>query len=240
VSTFDSDPTANASESFRAPVIVVVLLTLTAGFADGHCLTRSDVFVANQSGNVVRIGMGLVGEYSQWPLATLSMLGFGLGAMVAWLLGRLAARRPRSLIRLRLLTVCLLVIIWCIALLAFDDDRGITSALIGAITMGVLATVITKVAGVQAQTTFQSATVLRSAQGLLAWITHADPVHHTGRLLALLGALTLTCYAAGGALGAVTAGLGPAALLIVLVPLVGALLLVHRAAHDASAAGTQA
>ena len=221
---------------FRAPVIVLALLAVTAGFADGYTLTRFDVFVANQSGNVVRVGMGLVGEYSAWDLALLSMLGFAVGGMLSWAVARVAGPRQWPVHVLRLVAVVLLVLVWWIAVVGVDDsqERGRLSAFAGAMAMGVTATILTHVAGVRAQPAYQSANVLSSAQGLLDWLLRSDPVHRTGRLVALVGVLTLTCYALGGALGAGMAGLGSGALLVVLVPLLGCLLLSRpSAAADA-------
>jgi uncharacterized membrane protein YoaK (UPF0700 family) len=225
-----SDPsTGDTSRDpvFRAPAIVLALLALTAGFADGYALTRFDVFVANQSGNVVRVGMGLVGEYAAWDLALLSMLGFGIGGMLSWLVARVCGPRHWPVHVLRLIAVILLVLVWWIAVIGVDDsqDLGRLSAFAGAMAMGVTATILTHVAGVRAQPAYQSANVLSSFQGLLDWILRSDPVHRTGRLVALVGGLTLACYALGGAVGAVMAGLGPGALLVVLAPLIASLLL---------------
>ena len=216
---------------FRAPVIVLALLAVTAGFADGYALTRFDVFVANQSGNVVRIGMGVVGEYAAWDLALLSMLGFAAGGMASWLLARVATARGLPVHVVRLFAVAVLVLAWWVAVIGVDErqEAGRLSAFVGAAAMGVVATILTHVSGVQAQPAYQSANVLSSAQGLLDWLLRSDPVHRTGRLVALVGGLTLGCYALGGALGAAMAGLGPGAVLVVLAPLVASLLLSRRA-----------
>lgn len=209
---------------------MLALLAVTAGFADGYALTRFDVFVANQSGNVVRIGMGAVGEYAAWDLALLSMLGFGIGGMLSWLLARVGGPRHWPVHVLRLIAVVLLVLVWWIAVIGVDDnqDLGRLSAFAGALAMGVTATILTHVAGVRAQPAYQSANVLSSFQGLLDWMMHSDPVHRTGRMLALVGGLTLACYALGGAVGAVMAERGPGALLVLLVPLVASLALSRQ------------
>lgn len=240
MTSYDTDPQADGSQ-FRAPVLVLALLTITAGFADGYALQRFDVFVANQSGNVVRIGMGLVGEYAAWDLALLSMCGFAVGGMLAWLLNRAASRTGWPLIRLRLATVLAAVAVWWLMVSFVDAGRGIglLSAFVGAVGMGVMASVLTRVAGVRTQPTYQSATVLSSAQGLLDWLTDADPATRSGRSLALLGALTLVCYALGGALGAVSArSMGADAILLLLLPLLAAVVLAHRSVQQARAAGT--
>ena len=103
---------------FRAPAVVLALLALTAGFADGYALTRFDVFVANQSGNVVRIGMGAVGQYAAWDLALLSVLGFGVGGMLSWLLARVGGPRHWPIHVVRLMAVGMLVLAWWIAVIS--------------------------------------------------------------------------------------------------------------------------
>ena len=224
---------ASAAPAFRAPVLVLALLSLTAGFADGYALTLADVFVANQSGNVVRIGMGAVGEYPAWDLALLSMLGFAAGGMASWLLAKVATARRWPVHIVRVLTVTVLVLVWWIVVIGVDQGQevGRLSAFVGAAAMGVVATILTHVSGVSAQPAFQSANVLSSAQGLLDWATRHDPIQRTGRRLAALGGLTLACYALGGGLGAVAARASASALLVVLAFLIGCLLLARRSAE---------
>lgn len=199
---------------FRSPALALALLTVVAGFADGHALSRFDVFVANQSGNIVRIGMGLVGDYPAWQDALVSVIGFALGGVVGWWLTRVASRYSWSLVHARLLATALLVMIWFIA--AAVDAPVWVLALTAAAAMGVMAMVLTHVAGVRAQPTFQSANVLSSGVGIAEWLTGDSG---QGRTLVLVGGLTVVCYGVGGALGALTASGGPAALLIVLAVL---------------------
>ena len=232
-----ADDTAR-SQVFRAPAVVLALLALTAGFADGYALTRFDVFVANQSGNIVRVGMGLAGEYSAWDLALLSILGFAVGGLASRLLAGAAMSRGLPVHVVRLIAVAVLVTAWWVLVIGVGEQQqaGRISAFVGAAAMGVVATILTHVAGVRAQPAFQTANVLSSAQGLLDWAAHTDPVERRGRQLAAVGGLTIACYAIGGGTGAWAAQLGPSALLFVLLPLLGCLLLSRRsAAADAGA-----
>lgn len=212
------DPTAPDGRVgiFRWPVIALVLLTITAGYTDGYSLSRFDVFIANQSGNIVRAGMGLFGEYDAWPLALLSMLGFALGAMLAWLLGIPAARLGWTLVRVRLLTASVILGIWWLVILLVSDEgqKGVACALLGGMALGVLASVMTKVANTPIQPTFQTATVLNSARGLIEWLAGRGATESAGRRLAVLGIMTIVCYAAGGALGAFAVRVGPTAVFI--------------------------
>ncbi len=212
------DPTAPPGEAgiFRWPIVALVLLTITAGYTDGYSLSRFDVFIANQSGNIVRAGMGLFGEYDAWPLALLSMLGFGIGAMLAWLLGIPAQRLRWTLVRVRLLTASAILGVWWLVILLVNDDsqKGIACSILGGMALGVLASVMTKVANTPIQPTFQTATVLNSARGLIEWLAGRGSTESSGRRLAILGLMTITCYAAGGALGAFAVRVGPTAVLL--------------------------
>lgn len=220
-----SPPSTIASSTwrFRSPALALALLTVVAGFADGHALSRFDVFVANQSGNIVRVGMGLVGQYAPWPDALVSLVGFSIGGVIGWWLPRISARRSLSLVHARLMTTALLIIMWFAA--AVLSAPVPVLALTAAAAMGVMAMVLTHVAGVRAQPTFQSANVLSSGVGIAEWIAKDGGA---GRTLALVGLLTIGCYALGGALGALTASSGPVALIALLLILVAVTALLRR------------
>ena len=232
----EADPTASRGQSgiFRWPVIALVLLTLTAGYTDGYSLSRFDVFIANQSGNIVRAGMGIFGEYDAWPLALLSMLGFSIGAMFAWLVGIPTARMGWTLVRVRLVTASIILGIWWLVILVADNDsqKGIACSILGGMALGVLASVMTKIANTPIQPTFQTATVLNSARGVIEWLTGKGSTESSGRRLAVLGILTIFCYAAGGALGAFAVRVGTTAVLIGLCLPVIALVLTRADSHS--------
>lgn len=232
MTTPPDDPTAPAGRVglFRWPAIALVLLTVTAGYSDGYALGRFDVFIANQSGNIVRAGMGIFGEYDAWPLALLSMAGFAVGATLSWLLGVPAARRGWVLIRVRLLATAAVLGLWWVAVLVIgnNDQKGIICSLVGGMALGILASVVPEIAGTPMQPAFQTGTVLDGARGLVQWVVGRGELEAGGRRLALLGALTILCYGLGGALGAFSIRLGPTAVLIGLVLPVVALLLTRR------------
>ena len=214
---------------FRWPVIALALLTLTSGYTDGYSLSRFDVFIANQSGNIVRAGMGIFGEYAAWRLALLSMAGFAIGAMIAWLIGIPAARRGWTLVRVRLILASALLGIWWLTVLVVgnNDEKGIACSILGGMALGVLASVMTKIANTPIQPTFQTATVLNGARGLIEWMTGRGSEASAGRRLAVLGGIAIACYALGGALGAFAIRIGPTAVLLGLVLPAVALLLTR-------------
>lgn len=230
---------ADDSSAFRAPLLVLALLTLTAGFADGYALTRYGVFVANQSGNIVHVGMGLVGQDPLWRLSLLSVFGFAVGGSLAWFLARVARSHDWSVIRMRLLVGAGLVLVWwtTVIIIGSGSELGMVSSFLGALAMGVTATALTRVAGVQAQTSFQSGTVLRSAEAFMDWVASAGADRRTGRTLAVVGLIAVLAYAAGGAAGAVAAAtLHTRAVVFALIPIVAALLLAHRQARRGTTA----
>lgn len=229
MSTPDPSAAIGRAGIFRWPVVALALLTLTSGYTDGYSLSRFDVFIANQSGNIVRAGMGVFGEYSAWRLALLSIFGFSLGALLAWLLGIPAARRGWTLVRIRLIAASALLSIWWLTVLVVgnNDEKGIACSLLGGMALGVLATVMTRIANTPIQPTFQTATVLNGARGVVEWLAGRGGNVAAGRRLAVLGGIAIVCYAVGGALGAFAVRIGPTAVLLGLVLPAIALLLTR-------------
>lgn len=217
--------------SFHWPVIALALLTFTAGYADGYSLSRFDVFIANQSGNIVRAGMGIFGEYSEWRLALLSILGFAVGAGLSWFVALPAVRFGWTVLRIRLLIASgFLAAWWLIALIGGDTaDTGFAAALLGAMALGILASAMTSVAGTPVQPTFQTGTVLNGARGLVLWAAGDAHASRAGRRLVFLGGLMILTYALGGAAGALATRAGATALLIGLLLPVAALLMTRPA-----------
>lgn len=222
--------------SFRWPVIALALLTFTAGYADGYSLSRFDVFIANQSGNIVRAGMGIFGEYAEWRLALLSILGFAVGAGLSWCAAIPAMRFGWTVLRVRLLVAStLLAVWWLVALIGGDSSNtGFAATLLGAMALGILASAMTSVAGTPVQPTFQTGTVLNGARGLVLWAAGDASASQAGRRLVTLGALMILTYALGGAGGALATRTGSTALLVGLLLPVAALLMTRPAATTPS------
>lgn len=222
------DPTEplGTGGAFRTPVLALAVLTLVAGFFDGYALSTFDVFIANQSGNIVRVGMGIFGEYSAWDLAVIAIAGFTAGATIAWLLAMPARRLDWSLVRVRLAAATIaLVLWWAIAALTDGDPHGYACAILGSVSMGILASVLTRIADTPVQATFQTATLLNGSRGVIQWILGSDALASAGRRMALLGLMSITCYAVGGALGAFGAKTGTTSLIVGIVVVVATLVL---------------
>ena len=175
--------------------------------------------------------MGIFGEYSEWRLALLSILGFAVGAALSWFVALPAVRFGWTVLRIRLLIASgFLAAWWLIALIGGDTaDTGFAAALLGAMALGILASAMTSVAGTPVQPTFQTGTVLNGARGLVLWAAgdaHSSPA---GRRLVILGGLMILTYAVGGAAGALATRAGATALLIGLLLPVAALLMTRPA-----------
>jgi uncharacterized membrane protein YoaK (UPF0700 family) len=228
-----SDPTDPPERrgSFRWPVLALALLTFTAGYADGYSLSQFDVFIANQSGNIVRAGMGVFGEYSEWRLALLSILGFAVGAGLSWSVPVPSVRFGWTVLRIRLLVASVFLAAWWLLALVGGDtsNTGVAAALLGAMALGILASAMTSVAGTPVQPTFQTGTVLNGARGLVLWAAGDATASRAGRRLVVLGALMILIYALGGAAGALATRTGATALLIGLLLPVAALLMTRPA-----------
>ncbi len=212
--------------AFRRPALALALMTITAGFADGFMLARYDVFVANQSGNLVRLGMAVADSFPHWPVALAAVVGFLVGGGVSWGLRRATRGQPARTAPVRLLAVLVLAVL-AGALVALDAGR-LPGAVTASASMGVLATVLTHIGSVPTQPSFQSANVVATAEGVLDWLFRADPQGRRGRTVAVIAATTVLCYVAGGALGAVAEKGAGAVAFLGLAPVAACLALVRR------------
>ncbi|MFX0592412.1 YoaK family protein [Melissospora conviva] len=193
----------DALTEFRFPVAVLALASVVGGLVDAYALIRYRVFVANQSGNVVHVGMGLGGEFADWPVAAASIGGVLIGAALGTVL-RWGARPGRISPPARQLTAALLAVAtWALtdALLdagAHDAGDRALLAVLGAAVTGLLAVVFFRVAGVTVVTTYQSTTVVDLAKGLVGWLHRRAGRWAWPWVSAVIG---LASYAAGGWLG---------------------------------------
>ena len=167
----------DALTEFRFPVAALVLTSAVGGLVDAYALIRYQVFVANQSGNVVHVGMGLGGQFADWPVAAASICGVLAGAALGTVL-RWGATPGRISPPVRQLAAALLaVVVWATADALLDSgtrgdgDRALL-AVLGAAVTGLLAVVFFRVAGVTVVTTYQSTTVVDLAKGLARWLHH--------------------------------------------------------------------
>jgi uncharacterized membrane protein YoaK (UPF0700 family) len=204
-----ADP-QDALAEFRFPVVALVLTTGVAGMADAFTLLRYGVFVANQSGNLVHSGMAIGGKFPDWPAALASIAGFGLGGTLATLVrrrGRVGRWAPPAG---ELVTAILTAVVWALVDVAVatahpgPGQRALLAA-VGAVTLGILAVLFVRTAGIRTTTTYQTGTVLSTAQAFADLVQRA--VRHTTAVRRWsLGLLGITCYALGGTVGSLIVG----------------------------------
>jgi uncharacterized membrane protein YoaK (UPF0700 family) len=208
VSDSSSSGWTDARCDFRLPTLALFLSAFAAGVVDALSLLRYGVFVANQSGNVVHLGMGLAGYRPAWQVNLASILAFGLGGVVGTLNRRSAAPGLLSPPARALLLVIAVNVAWAGLSRWLDGhgpigiERAAALAAVGAFGMGILAVVFVQTFGVSTTTTYQTGTVLRTAQSIIDWMFSRRSDRRRTRLGSLLGLVALIGYAGGGAAGA--------------------------------------
>ncbi len=219
-------------------LVMAALLTGVAGFVDAHIFVHvTDVFVANQSGNVVLFGIFL-GE-RKWPQVAAHLLAitmFATGVAIGTIIHdrRRAAGQPlRPDLILAAEAVMLAVLI---GLRAVDSHARVLEVdaldypviFLGALAMGLQTVVIGKVGTVAVATTYESGAVARFGEEA-ALATRAGATEHRHRHAAVVRvmAVVVGSYALGATLAA-AAGAGAAWLLIPLAAVVGCALFARR------------
>jgi uncharacterized membrane protein YoaK (UPF0700 family) len=191
-------------------LVVAVLLAAVTGFVDAVAFDRFlGVFVANQSGNAVFLGMAIGGSTAStvWRPAT-SMAGFALGIVVGQLV---RPRVPRARTGAWLL-LCELVLFVAVIVITGPLDRahvvgggeGVVLILLASMAMGVQTEVIRHVAGTAVATTYQTGAIARLGEAVTRVVSRAARLREEREVVILL--LVLAAYVGGAALGASAPG----------------------------------
>ncbi len=227
----DRRGTRNTARALVLPAVLAV----AAGFVDAvGFLHLFGVFPANQSGNLVLLGMAVASPVPPpaWVSAT-SIIGFTAGVAGAARLGRAMPPRRRAPVLLSLELVLLVALAIGNALVEDRDSllSGVSLGvwlLVAAVAMGVQTESIRRAAGVGVSTTYETGAMARIGETL-----GPDPASQQRQgttTFIVLGAM-VTCYVTGAALGAGPLGEGRGGL--VLPGLAVALVLVAvLAGHD--------
>lgn len=209
----------------RALVLAMVLAG-TAGFVDAHVFLHvTQAFVANQSGNLIHLGMD-VGR-TDWLVAFRSALAIGSfvgGVAIATRVQRRDASRGAPA-RPEVLLAGESVLLLVLALFLFTIDPEplrrpgageLLAVAIGAVAMGIQAAALTRAGSVAVTTTYETGSLVRVGQNLLGG---------ESRTVAVL-ALVVASYVGGAA---VSAALGGAtALMLVPVAMMAAAAWLER------------
>jgi uncharacterized membrane protein YoaK (UPF0700 family) len=195
-------------------LVVAVLLAAITGFVDAVAFERFlGVFVANQSGNAVFLGMAIGGSpvSTAWRPAT-SMVGFALGIVVAQLVRR-QVRGPRRTPRLGAwLLVCELALFVVVIVITGPIDRvhlvgggeGFVLIVLTSMAMGVQTEVIRHVAGTAVATTYQTGSIARMGEAVSRVLSRSARLREEREVVVLL--VVLAAYVGGAAVGAAAPG----------------------------------
>lgn len=203
--------TAATAPRIQGTVAMAAVLTGVAGFVDAHIFVHvTEVFVANQSGNVVLFGIFL-GE-RRWPEVAahlLSILMFAVGVAVGTTIHDRRKAQGKPLRPDLILVVEAALLAALIVLRVIDGPRPLLEIdamdypviLLGALAMGLQTVVIGKVGSVAVATTYESGAVARMGEEV-ALAGRADGGDTRRRHTAVLKVLivVVASYAAGAAL----------------------------------------
>lgn len=191
-------------------LLVSVVLAAIAGYVDAVGFARLlGVFPANQSGNVIFLGMAIGGHGPApgWRTAT-AIVCFGLGVALGFVAGRRLGGRRRGPVLLGSELVALLVVVAISGRLDHDGIvTGFSGFMLVALTsaaMGVQTEAIRHVAGVAIATTYESGVLVRIGEVMSAPFRQGRAARYAKQLGVL--ASVLLAYLGGAALGASTVG----------------------------------
>ncbi len=209
-----------------ALALSVVLAAIT-GYVDAvGFASLLAVFPANQSGNMVFLGMA-IGGHGPTPgwRTTASIVCFGIGAAVGFVAGRRIGNRYRGPVLLGSeMLVLLMVVIIAGPIVVDHPTRGFAGFSVVALTslaMGVQTEAIRHVAGVAVTTTYESGALVRVGEMVSAPFRQGREARYAKHLV-VLGTVIIS-YVGGAAIGATPLGqwewslLVPCAVLAVLV-----------------------
>lgn len=214
---------------------MAISLAAVAGFIDAHLFLHvTSVFVANMSGNMVRVGIE-VGD-GHWTTAVGS-----LAALVAFTSGVIAAiahhdhqlRRGRRVRPDRLLVAeMLLTLALPLLVIGFDVDFAespgwihATVIAIGAFAMGIQASALRRVGEVAVATTYGTGTIVRIGEKAALAMRRAERVGEGRRITTVTVLVAVLAGYIGGA--AIASALGSSPVLLFIPPAVLAAFAVY-------------
>lgn len=162
-------------------VLVIGLLSATSGAVDAFSFLHWEVFVANQTGNLVIMAMSIAGQPFPDALlgSALAFVGFVLGLALAWLL-RDAGIAQRVRLVVAEAAVLLLTAIWWITELPGSRSEAIIAVL--ALSQGLQAVALVRVSGLGVRTVAITGALTDIAKFLaegprsLIWLAAAAPI----------------------------------------------------------------
>jgi uncharacterized membrane protein YoaK (UPF0700 family) len=216
--------TAETAHHPSGPLVLACSLAGVAGFIDAHLFLHvTNVFVANMSGNMVRVGIfSGSGDWSIAAGSVAALFAFGAGVVVA--IGHHDRRlqqtkpvRPDELLAIEaLLTLALPVILIGFGV-EFSNRAGPVHYLvigIGAFAMGIQASSLRRVGSIAVATTYGTGTIVRIGEKLALGLRGAERTSVGRRSATIVVLVGVLCCYVGGAAAASALGSSPLLLLI--------------------------
>lgn len=195
------------------PLAVALALAAVAGFVDAHIyLNVAPIFVANMSGNLVRLGMDAgSGRWSEASAAAVAVVAFSVGVVIAIVqhdrrLRRSLGLRPDALLAAEALL--LLIVAAMRAGLGTDAAAGLSGrtapvVVVAAIAMGVQAATLRRVGAIAVATTYGTGAIVRIGEKIaLAGRRAGRVTSHRRRVTIAVLSSVLVSYVAGAAVAA--------------------------------------
>lgn len=216
--------TAETAHHPSGPMTMAMSLAAVAGFIDAHLFLHvTSVFVANMSGNMVRLGID-TGD-GHWTTAAASF-----AALVAFTIGVIGAIahhdhqlrtgrrvRPDQLLIVEMLLTLALPIMLIAGHVEFSaSPRWIHVAVIslGAFAMGIQASALRRVGQIAVATTYGTGTIVRIGEKAALAIRRADRVGDQRRITTVAVLVAVLVSYIGGAALASALGSAPALLFV--------------------------
>ncbi len=216
--------TAETAHHPSGPLVLACSLAGVAGFIDAHLFLHvTNVFVANMSGNMVRVGIfSGSGDWSIAAVSVAALFAFGAGVVVAIAhhdrrLRQSKPVRPDELLTVEaLLTLALPVILIGFGI-EFSNHAGAVHYLvigIGAFAMGIQASSLRRVGSIAVATTYGTGTIVRIGEKLALGLRRAERTSVGRRSATIVVLVGVLCCYVGGAAAASALGSSPLFLLI--------------------------
>lgn len=204
---------AEHSHHLSGATRTAVLLAASAGFVDAFIYQRvQPVFVANMSGNLVRLGIAVgTTTGASTVLAVTALAGFAAGvASATTIVDRVVRhRRPKTPSLLLQVEAALLVGVTVALLIAQPIDTtavslvGLALVTCASLAMGLQAVAVRRVGEIAVSTTYGTGAIVRLSEKVVLGLRKAPPASDVRRqrTVAILS-FVLCGYIAGAALGA--------------------------------------
>lgn len=215
--------TSETAHHPSGPLVLAFSLAGVAGFVDAHLFLHvTNVFVANMSGNMVRIGI-LTGS-GDWSIAAGSaaaLFAFAAGVVVAIAhhdrqLQRKKRVRPDDLLVAEgLLTLSLPIVLITFEVEFTNQAQGVhyVVIVIGALAMGIQASSLRRVGSIAVATTYGTGTVVRIGEKVALAVRRAERTSDGRRSATIIVLVGVLVAYVGGAAAASALGSSPLLLL---------------------------